>query len=36
MTNYELMILLILSKDKSHLVHLLNKYRISDDKSKYC
>ena len=36
MTNYELMNLLILSKDKSHLMHLLNMYRMSVDKSKYC
>ncbi len=36
MTNFELMKLLILSKDKSHIMHLLNKYRISVDKSKYC
>lgn len=36
MTNYDLMNLLILSKDKSQLMHLLKKYRISVDKSKYC
>jgi hypothetical protein len=36
MTNYDLMNLLILSKDKSQLMHLLKKYRISIDKSKYC
>lgn len=36
MNNYDLMNLLIHSKDKSQLKHLLNKYRISVDKSKYC
>lgn len=36
MTNYDLMNLLILSKDKSQLMYLLNKYRISVKKSKYC
>lgn len=36
MTNYDLMTLLILSKDKSQLMHLLNKYRVSVNKSKYC
>lgn len=36
MTNYNLMHLLIFSKDKNHLIYLLNKYRISIDKSKYC
>lgn len=36
MTNYILMNLLILSKDKSQLIHLLNKYRIPINKSKYC
>ena len=35
-TNYNLMILLILSKDKKQLVHLLNKHRISIANSKYC
>lgn len=36
MTNYNLMKLLILSKDKSQLMHLLNVYRIPVEKSKYC
>lgn len=36
MTNFELLKLIILSKDKKHLIHLLNKYRISEQKSKYC
>ena len=36
MTNFELLKLIILSKNKKHLIHLLNKYRISEQKSKYC
>lgn len=36
MSNLNLMYLLILCKNKTHLKHLLNKYRISTDKSKYC
>lgn len=36
MTNLYLMYLLIWAKDKNHIVHLLNKYRISADESKYC
>lgn len=36
MTNYNLMNLLILSKDKNQLMHLLNKYRISVKKQRYC
>ena len=36
MTDFELLKLIILSKDKKHLIHLLNKYRISEQKSKYC
>lgn len=33
MTNFELLKLIILSKNKKHLIHLLNKYRISEQKS---
>lgn len=36
MTNFELMKLIILSKDKKQLIRLLNKYRISVENSKYC
>mgnify|MGYP007008124849 CR=1 FL=1 len=36
MTNYDLMNLLILLKDKSQLIHLLNQHRISINQSKYC
>lgn len=36
MTNYDLMNFLILLKDKSQLIHLLNQHRISINQSKYC
>ena len=36
MTNYELMNKIICCKSKKDIVRLLNKYRVSTNKSKYC
>ena len=36
MTNYELMNKIIYCKSKRDIIRLLNKYRVSVSKSKYC
>lgn len=36
MTNYELTNKIICCKSKKDIVRLLNKYRVSTNKSKYC
>lgn len=36
MTNIELINKLLMCKSKRDMVRLLNKYRVSIDKSKYC
>ena len=36
MTNYELMNKIICCKSKKDIMRLLNKYRVSTNKSKYC
>ena len=36
MTNYELMNKIIYCKSKRDIIRLINKYRISVSKSKYC
>ena len=36
MTNIQLINLIISAKDKKKIIRILNKYRISIEKSKYC